>query len=110
MSAYHDPQPPPPPAFPIVGISGFRRVDRLAQLLAWQRPQAASLRRPAPAMARDWVRIPVEVASPRMLAVLLNVSTRCVLYWRTGQRTPRLRNRRKLLMLQAPVWRLRDIV
>ena len=64
---------------------------------------------PAPASelspARDWVCISATVATTRMIAVLMGVTPRAVCYWRAGQRRPRWRHKRKLMMLQAVVRR-----
>src|SRR5688500_5854288 len=75
---------------------------RLLELIR-QKPGLA----PEPRPAHDWVRIPTTIATPRMIATVVGVTPRAVQYWRRGQRTPRLRHRGKLLVLQAMVRRAR---
>jgi hypothetical protein len=76
---------------------------RLVEVIG-QKPAPA----PEPSPARDWVRIPTTIATPRMIATVVGVTPRAVLYWRRGERTPRWRHKRKLLVLQAMVRRARS--
>jgi hypothetical protein len=80
-------------------------ADARARLLDVIRQKPAPV--PAPRPARDWVRIPTSIATPRMIPTVVGVTSRAVLYWRRGERTPRWRHKRKLLMLQAMVRRAR---